>query len=159
MIASFHRSRLESELGSPDLTGAAIPPIPVQAHFEGVIVALMAVVDQVAQAANKALELRLPPHKLVEDAFGKLGDAMPDVRSWFGEEIGRDLRRIRVRIIHYHYTKNPAEHRWKVESADTGYSGSRELLAYASAGIEYVQRLGTMPHSIETELAKSEATE
>jgi hypothetical protein len=156
-IATFHLGRLRAELKSPGLGGSELPPIPVQAHFEGVLIALMAAVDQVAEATNFALRLGLRPAGLVAGAATELGNRLPDVRSWFGQEIYSDLRRIRVRAVHYTYTKSPSLARWRVESAETSYRGSRELLEYATAGVEHGKQFACLLNSIESELAASRA--
>ncbi|HVK09337.1 MAG TPA: hypothetical protein VM597_11220 [Gemmataceae bacterium] len=157
-IAKFHLGRLEAELNVPGLTGADLPPIPIQAHFEGVLIALMAAVDQVAAATNSALSLRLTKYDLVAGAFKELGDRLPDVHSWFGQVINKDLRRIRVRAVHYTYIKNPSLARWRVESADTSYCGSRELHEYATAGVEYGKQFAHLLSQIESNLAAAQAS-
>lgn len=96
-IAAFHRSQLEKYLrGEPRSKDV---PIPIQAHFEGVVVSVMAAVDQVAQAVNSALCLRATPGELVEKTFSMIGD-VPGVGEWYQEQIGRDLRSIRTKIVH-----------------------------------------------------------
>ncbi len=151
-IASYHVSRLDGELTSVDRRVVDVPSVPVQAHFEGTIVSVMAAVDQVAQATKSALQLRFGEQDLVTGAFGSLTQTMLDVQRWFDEPIGRDLRRIRVRIVHYNYNKTPQGRRWIVESAGTGFEGSRELLAYARGAAEYGERLRTLLPSIEAEI-------
>ena len=114
-IARYHRDCLERELASARLTGNKLPTIAIQAHFEGVVISLMAAVDQIAQATNSARNLRLPPTELVEKAFNVLGDAVPAINSWYKERIGVDLRRIRTRAVHYSYVKNATKDNWAVE--------------------------------------------
>lgn len=133
-----------------------LPPIPIQAYFEGVVISVMAAVDQVAQAANNALRLRLSPDRLVRQAFEQLGALVPEVAPWFADSLGLDLRRIRTRIIHYSYVKSPDAKgpRWQVESAGTPYSGSRELLAYTTVAAEYATRLRDLIDAIERALSE-----
>ena len=153
LIAEYHVRSLEEKLGTPD-RGHDAPPIPVQAHFEGVIVSVMAVVDKVAQAANSALVLSLNQGELVSGAMAELGRQLPGVKDWFEKPIGLDLRRIRVRIIHYFYVKalHPAGPQWQVESAGTGYTGSRELLSYSQAAVAYGTALSALIPAIEAHL-------
>ncbi len=151
-IARYHTDCLEKQDTSAAGGAMVAPSIPVQAHFEGVIMSLMAAVDQVAQAVNNALRLGLKPQKLVEEAFAVLSLAIPEVDFWFKDPIGRDLRRIRVRMIHYSYSKTPQGGRWVVESADTDFKGSRELVAYARAGVEYLERLKSLFPQVEAEI-------
>ncbi|MFQ5781190.1 MAG: hypothetical protein ACE5HN_10460 [Nitrospiria bacterium] len=156
-IAEYHLRCLQEKLGVPGSSQKA-PPIPVQAHFEGVIISVMAAVDKVAQATNSALGLRLSQGKLVGGAMAKLGSELLSVKNWFEKPVGRDLRCIRVRVIHYSYVKtpHPVVTQWHVESADTDYSGSRELLAYSRADVEYGTALSTIIPTIEAHLRKSE---
>jgi hypothetical protein len=115
------------------------------------LISLMAAVDQIAQATNSARNLRLPPTELVEKAFNVLGDAVPAINSWYKERIGVDLRRIRTRAVHYSYVKNATKDNWAVESAgNRDYGGSRELLAYASAAVDYGEQLGLLLRDIES---------
>jgi hypothetical protein len=66
-IAAFNLRRLKELLNPAD------PPeqlsIEIQAHFEGVVISVIAAVDQVAQAVNHALNLRAKPDDLVAKAF------------------------------------------------------------------------------------------
>lgn len=70
--------------------------------------------------------------------------------------IGPDLRRIRTRIVHYSYKKTPHESFWVVESADSAYKGSRELLSYATSAVEFGKRLIEMLPQIEIEIAREQ---
>lgn len=155
-IAVFHRDCLEGALTSVGRTGALMPPIPIQAHFEGVLFSIMAAVDQVAQATNKALGMRLPPGELISKAFSALGEKLPAVQAWFNDKIGRDLRIIRTRAMHYSYDKKSEQVRWEVESTGEtrDYAGDRDLLSYATAGVEYGQRLAALLDTIAKNLSE-----
>lgn len=113
----------------------------------------MAAVDQVAQAVNSAWQLHLNSTNLVEQAFTTLAERLPEIGDWFREQIGLDLRRLRVRMVHYAYTKTPQGPHWIVESAGTEYSGSRELVGYANSAVEYGERLRELLLRIEQEIA------
>jgi hypothetical protein len=154
-ISEYHLEQLRRELSSPELQGDAVPPIPVQAHFEGVLVTLPSAENQLAEAAKIALGLDLPEGRVLKGGMQQLGRLVPEIRVWSGHEIVKDLRHIRNRIIHYCYLKDPEarDHRWRVESADTHFAGSRELLAYASAAVEHGRRL--LPHLPLIEVALS----
>jgi hypothetical protein len=143
--AAYHAEQLRQLLDSGEPASES-PPVPVQAHFEGVVVSLIAAIDQLAQAINSGWELGLKQSEIVQRAFDVAGEQLPALREWFQDAIGRDLRRIRTRIIHYSYVKSPTSKaaRWSVESAGTDYSGSRELSAYAKAAVEYGRRLGAL---------------
>jgi hypothetical protein len=135
------------------------PPIPIQAFFEGVVVSSMAAVDQVGQAVNKALGLKLRPETLVNKAFTRAGMELPNIKKWFDDPLGVDLRRIRTRIVHYCYMKspNPGKARWQVEMAGTPYEGSRELVNYSKAAAAYTAQLKELTIAIEEWLARSES--
>jgi hypothetical protein len=156
-ISSFHLDRLRAELDEPGLKATELPPIPIQSHFEGVLIALMAAVDQVAAAADLALGLGSDPQHRVDNAVRQLTQRIPEVRSWFDQDIYLDLRRLRVRAVHYTYMKNPSQVLWCVESAGTRYRGSRELLEYASAGVECGRQFACLIDRIERELIAGDA--
>src|SRR5262249_26496647 len=152
---SYHAHQLRQLLDSGQPVSDS-PPVPVQAHFEGVVVNLIAAVDQVAQAVNSAHRLRLSQSELVRTEFGLLGEELAEVHQWCQDPIGRDLRRIRTRIIHYSYVKSltPQAARWSVESVGKDYCGSRELSAYAEAAVDYGRRLDALLTRISSALAK-----
>jgi hypothetical protein len=152
-IAAYHADALEKQHFPEPGSSKDMPTISVQAHFEGVIVSVISAVDQVAQAINSALRLRLKTDKLVEDAFNRLAESAPEIGSWYSESIGRDLRRIRVRMVHYRYFKNEQFDGWVVESAGTDFQGPRELIAYARNAVEYGERLGSLLPLIEAKIA------
>ncbi len=140
-IAKYHLRCLLRELGASEDSQDEMPAVPVQAHFEGVVVSVMAAVDQVAQAINSALKMGLASDQLVDKAFGEVGQAVPDLQHWYDESIGKDLRRIRTRMIHYSYSKLLGGKGWKVESAGIDYRGSRELAEYSAEAVRYGERL------------------
>lgn len=153
-IAAYHEECLQRELTSISRNQSSLPPIPIQAHCEGVIVSVIAAVDQVAKATKSALRLRLGEQDLVTGAFGSLAQTMPGVKSWFNEPIGHDLRRIRVRMIHHTYVKTRQGYRWSIGSADTNFEGPRELLAYTESAVRYGERLRDLLPLIEDQIAK-----
>jgi len=155
-VGSYHVDCLRESLNTGGIPRGSAPPVPIQAHFEGVIVSVIAAVDQVAQAVNSRLQLGLRPNKLFEGAFGRLSAIYPDIRSWVDNPIGPDVRRIRTRIVHYSYRKTPHGLRWVVESAQTKYNGSRELLDYARSALEFGKRLLAMLPQIEVEMEGQE---
>lgn len=150
-IAEYHSDRL-AELGSIADPVHEMPPIPVQAHFEGVVISLMAAVDQVAQAVNSALKLGLDTSDLVAAAFKEVTQKVPAVARWYENPLGRDLRRLRTRMIHYSYQKSPGALRWHVEDANPAYEGSRELLAYTVEAVKYGRDLAALLDRIEDQL-------
>jgi hypothetical protein len=148
-IAAYHADCLKKENTSTASGTPEAPSISVQAHFEGVIVSVEAAVDQVAQAVNEARRLGLKQDKLVDQCFASLADAIPQIGIWYKEPLGRDLRRIQARMIHYSYAKTPQGPRWVVESAGTSFEGSRELVAYANTAVDYFERLKSLLPQVE----------
>ena len=102
------------------------PTIPIQAHFEGIVISVVAAVDQVAQAINKDCDLGAAPGDLFDKAYGNLAPKILRLKDWCEKPIGRDLRRIRTRIVHYQYKKLPVSEGqgdpegWQVEDAGVG---------------------------------------
>jgi hypothetical protein len=162
LIACYHLEKLRRLLHPvlrPNASGS--PPIDVQAHFEGIVISVMAAVDQVAQAINSKLCLGARPDDLFEKAYGKLAPVIPQLQDWRERLIGRDLRRIRARIVHYSYGKLPlgAEgppEGWKIEDAGVGYEGARrrELESYGEAAVRHADELIDLIPAIDAELRR-----
>jgi hypothetical protein len=147
-VACYHLGQLRAELTAPGLPRSECPPVPIQAHFEGVLVALLGAVEKVAEATNTALDLRLPLRDLVSGTFTELGSRLPDVRSWFKQEIYSDLRRC-LRAARYAPAPNTSPARWLVKSEGNGHRRLRELLEYATAGEEHGRQLERLLVGIE----------
>lgn len=142
-IARYHLEQLRASLAPSAQPGpSSYPPIPVQAHFEGVVVSVMAAVDQVAQGINVAFDLRASSSDLFEKAYRPLASTIPELDTWLKKKLGLDLRRIRVRIVHYSYRKKPVPGpSWHVEDTGAGYDGSRELRVYSEAALRHAEEL------------------
>jgi len=153
-IVSFHRGQLKAVLAEYGGSFDALPTIPIQAHFEGTIVATVSAIDQVAQAVNSALGLGLGSDRLFEGASAEIETMIPRFREWREQPIGLDLRRLRVRMVHYSYDKSPnGELQWVVEPANEGYAGPRDLASYADAAVAYGGELGVIADELERKLA------
>lgn len=125
-IAAYHLEHLNQVLVSSKDVGDNLPSIAVQAHFEGVVVSVIAAIDQVVYVAKSAFGLPLSQVDI------------PEVKIWYENKLGVDLRCIRVRMVHYSYKKKPLNIVWVVEPVEQSkYAGSRELAPYASAALEY----------------------
>lgn len=135
-IAEFHLHHLKAEL-EVATQDENPPPIPIQAYFEGVVLSVIAAIDQVAQAANYGFSLHLNSGNLVEKAFAALIVEIPGLQTWYNNTFGVDLRRIRTRMAHYSYEKTPLALVWVIESANSGYTGSRDLKSYAETALKY----------------------
>lgn len=142
-IAAFHCEQLKAILAQRRGDASERPDIPVQAFFEGVIMAMISAVDQVAQAANSALALHANIGNLFDIASPEIEARVPCFKVWREQPIGRDLRRLRARIVHYSYIKSPcADRNWQVEATSSLYQGPRDLPSYAEAAVEYARELG-----------------
>ncbi len=154
-IVAYHADQLREAVKDHSHDSNEAPSIPIQAHFEGVVVSIMAAMDKVVEAVISAW--KLPPvdqKDRVKNALEPLALRVPKLKDWLGEEIGRDLRRIRTRIVHYTYRKTPYEEGWFVESAGTKFSGSRELIAYTKSAVEHGKCLQELLPRIKEEIAK-----
>ena len=152
-VSEYHLECLKPTLRAPSASTER-PPVPVQAHFEGVVVSVLAAIDQVAQAVNSRCDLRLAPGDLAAQSFARAAQLVPEVAGWFSEPIGRDLRRIRRLMVHYSYRKLPSGSDWLVEPAGTDFSGSRELVAYAQQAVHYGQELSRLLPQLEQSLSE-----
>lgn len=150
-VAEYHSDRL-AELRNFDSSPDGVPPIEIQAHFEGVIISLMAAVDQVAQAVNSALRLGLNNSNLISGAFERISQFVPETADWYGNPLGRDLRKLRTRMVHYSYQKSPSAQGWHVENANPAYKGSREIIAYAREAVRYGRELAELVEDFENRL-------
>ena len=157
-IAAFHCNQLKAALAQSRDNGSSRPDIKIQAFFEGVITAAISAADQVAQAANSALKLRAGNGRLFDVAAPEIEARVPCFREWRERPIGRDLRKLRVRIVHYSYVKSPTVDRnWQVEATNSNYQGSRSLLDYAEATVAYARELGKIADTLADSLASSNA--
>jgi hypothetical protein len=152
-IAGFHCEQLEHYLRCEPRTKCV--PISIQAHFEGIVVSVIAAIDQVAQAVNSALSLHAKPHELTVKAFSAISEL--SVVEWFNDPIGQDLRSIRVRIVHYSYTKDFLGVDFKIEEARKPYPGSRDLLIYSREAVGYAERLRKFIPLIKERIKRGEA--
>jgi hypothetical protein len=154
-IARLHLDHLQNALRETSETPSNVPPIPVQAYFEGVVISVIAAIDQVEAAVKSALPR---PHELEDrktSPFYRLG--IPDLTAWYDASFGRDLRRIRVRMVHYIYAKTLQGPGWVVESAGRPWPGSRELFTYAQHAVEYGERLEGLLPQITAEITRRDS--
>lgn len=153
-ISVFHCEQLRHALANCPPPNDGRPDIPTQAYFEGVVVAVVSAIDQVAQSANSALDLGLDAGNLFDGAAPEIETRVPEFRAWREQLVGRDLRRLRTRMVHYSYVKSTnGDPVWQVEVADVNYTGSRELFAYAQAAASYAKELGTIANKLQLSLA------
>jgi len=153
-IARYHLEKLHCYL-DPDASQYHLS-VAVQAHFEGVVFSVMAAVDQTAQAINSALHLGARESDLFEKAFGELAPTIAGLEAWRGKLLGRDLRRLRTKAIHYSYEKSQDQQglRWVVQEVGVRYQGSRELRDYCEAAVHHVEELIGLIPAVESELRR-----
>lgn len=157
-IAAFHCDQLKAALAHSRDNISGRPDISIQAFFEGIITATISAADLVAQAANSALNLGAGNGSLFDRAAPEIEARVPRFREWYEQPIGRDLRRLRVRIVHYSYVKSlTADRHWQVEATYPNYQGSRSLLDYAEATVAYARDLGEIANKLADSLASSSA--
>lgn len=151
-IASFHANALDDFLKRGETPNDGRPPIAVQASFEGVVIAVVAAIDQVAQAVNSALGLRLPPADLFQGASREIEARVPEFKEWRENPLGIDLRRVRTRMMHYSYRKTAAAPTWDVEVGTVDFKGLRDLSSYAKAAVTYAGALKALVEKVEKNL-------
>ena len=120
------------------------PPIPVQAHFDGVVTSVSAAIELVTQAIRTLPPMARPP--------GTPEFLSQDVADWSREPFREDLRRLRNRITHFSYVKTPEGLHWTVQPVESTWRSSRELLSYARCAVEYGERLERLLPQIEAEI-------
>ncbi len=148
-IARYHQRELEGWRES-DPIAEDVPPIELQAHFEGSLRAVVSLADQVGSGLAVALQgtdLKLPP---VKHAYiYEVAQALPSsvVRSklidWRAAPIAEDVWAIRNTSTHRHYGKARVGMQWEVAepSDSTAYDDSREVCVYVAAAVDHAQIL------------------
>lgn len=160
-IAAFHNQQLTDALRDIRAPLSDLPSISIQASFEGVVIAVVAAIDQVAQATNSALNLGLAAGSLFEGSAPEIERRVPEFRDRRQNPIGRDLRIVRTRMVHYSYAKTPSgDPTWQVEMANRHYEGPRDLSSYAAAAVAYGTQLdGIAEKLLQALAAELEATQ
>ncbi len=156
-IAKYHCEYLLKELKENSNNIDGMPAIEIQACFEGVILSVIASIDQVAQAINSGLKLSLWPGDLVNTSFSILSEEIPDLKEWFENPFGIDLRRIRTRMMHYSYEKLQQGECWTVEVGNKKYKGDRDLENYAKTALCYGNRLAELTPEIKKYLSDKQS--
>ena len=145
-IARYHLERLQ-ELHDEGVD----PSIPQQACFEGVITAFVGATEQVAGAIHVASGASGAAPPLTQ----KLS-RMPvllvnkELERWNGHAIVRDVRSVRNRAAHRHYSKIGL--RVQKPTGGTDYAGSRKLVPYCLAVVEHLECLAPLVAELKDEL-------
>jgi hypothetical protein len=156
-IAGYHLECLRAQATQGRLDQAV--PIPVQAHFEGMLFAFVAAADQVAEAINLGMKLGRgrPDLKKVLETMPR-SPIQSRLSEWYEAPIVADVRDLRRRATHHHYAKTPSGPRTLVAEEPTRagpYGGSRELVLYGEAAITHVGRLREVLGSLKDCLSSS----
>jgi hypothetical protein len=152
-IAQFHCEQLGIRLQQESELSFDQPSIPVQAFFEGVVVATIAAIDQVTRAAHSAFKISCSQQDFFSRAASEIEKRVPEFKVWYEKPIGVDLRRLRVRMVHYEYKKTfDGKRLWMVEEANDNYKGTRDLLAYAKDAVDYASELGLIANKLKDSL-------
>jgi hypothetical protein len=140
-IARYHFSELCGQLGRAS-AGEALPPIPVQAHFEGVVVCVVAAEEKVKEALRSAYGVSRDDERECKRLYSAFARKLPALAKWYANALLGDIRDVRNLAIHQHYEKKlvteggPAPV-WEVDKpAITKYRGPRELKKYGQSAVE-----------------------
>jgi hypothetical protein len=149
-MASYHLECLRGTMGAFRTPGDV--PIPLQAHFEGVLFCADAAADQVltfmVRRCHQAL-VRLPERdRTLTNVLSVLGGAqdcpidraiIAALEAWNAESIVSDARRVRNLAAHEYHLKSP---RLEVETVQgSQYRGSRVVDAYCEQVVAHWKRL------------------
>ena len=139
-IACFHYQHLEKNLPSAHADSLGMPPIPVQAYFEGVVISAFSAIDKVLGA----LKIQYPNEITGGDQFQLLEIIKPYAPGSKNliekESFYNDLRRMRNDAAHASQEKTPSGLAWVVRAPKgSRYSGEREILKYAKTAIEFAK--------------------
>lgn len=156
-IAEYHLSELTSVLpAKPESDG--LPPIALQAHFEAGGRAIVSIVDQLASGVAAALADVPANMPAVDRAYPETvidrleeGELKNELSKLFDDQRHRDLRSWRNRATHRFDEKAFHHGKWKVRDPDgvAPYGGSRELVAYMGAMLEFGHDVIRSAHDIE----------
>lgn len=166
-MAQYHLRRLEDDADALAVFGE-YPPISAQAHFEGVLYAFIAAQDQVAEAILRAFPpapMQLPKGRrtLLDRALTSMPGSQLRRRivEWRETPIVDDVRWVRKRATHHHYTKlAPGRLGFAVQKPTgsvTPYDGARELVEYARAAVEHAEDLGGVLAALKDVLSQGRA--
>jgi DNA mismatch endonuclease, patch repair protein len=144
-IAGYHVGRLAVELS--DFRGEKVP-IPVQAHFEGLLYSAAAASDQVGRALRSAESEQvgeLREHVTLEKVLAAMNPRKSFVvplGEWNSAALLKDARKVRNMATHAHYEKTPRGVELEVQKVSDGqYRGSRELGSYSRALLKHLNGL------------------
>lgn len=147
IASAFHLTGLRGALDrtpSPNPSGdpepAAVPPLAVQGHFEGMLYCILAACDQGLGALKRAYGL---PEKIKgKEVVARLREDEPDLASdlaqWWKDPLVQDAHKVRNLAVHHFTGKQLGGSGWKIDAPPDcpAPHSRRELLAYASDLLE-----------------------
>jgi hypothetical protein len=141
-VARYHLVQLCERL---DRTSKpqALPPIPVQAHFEGVVVSITAAEEKVKEALRTAYGVSRDDEHKCKRLYNEFARKLPALAAWYANAspLLGDIREVRNLAIHQYYEKRPITAGgpaagWEVDKPEeTRYEGPRELKEYSEAAL------------------------
>ncbi len=155
-IGLYHREQLVPLLDLPADPEASMPPVAIQAHFEGVLRAPVAMLDQlVAGVADVTPKMPQPHHANTTDVCARLRGSDSEsalklaglLGSYQRDPLLCDARSLRNRATHSFYEKYIDNHGWQVEEprylADgcSPWVGERYVGPYTAALLELAARI------------------
>lgn len=150
-IVRFHREQLVPLLDAPADLDAVMPPVPVQAHFEGVLRSLVAMFDQLVAGIADVMPGMPQPHRArSSDVCSRLRcfasqpalETADLLESLHLNPLLSDARSIRNQATHAFYEKYTDNHGWYVEEPRylpdgvSPWSGERHLAPYTTAMLD-----------------------
>ena len=105
-IAKYHLDELEQLADYPRPDGfPPMPSIPVQAHFEGVLISVIGTEEKLKEATK--MRYGASTEKESEKVYHQLATAVHGLIDWFRNPLGEDIRCVRNLAVHAHYDKVP----------------------------------------------------
>jgi hypothetical protein len=105
-VACYHFDELSDRLDQPSKS-QDLPPIPVQAHFEGVVVSIIAAEEKVKEAVRIAYGVRRKDEQKCRLLYKDVGRKLPKLGEWYANAFLGDIREVRNLAIHQYYEKRP----------------------------------------------------
>ncbi len=140
-IARYHFSELCDHCGRA-LAQEELPPIPVQAHFEGVVVCVVAAEEKIKEALRSAYGVSRDDERECKRLYSAFARKLPAMAEWYSNALVADIRDVRNLAVHKHYEKNPVTEGgpppvWEVDKPEkTNYRGPRELRKYGQDAVD-----------------------
>jgi len=116
-------------------------PIPIQAHFEGVVVSVVAAEEKVKEALRTAYGVSRDDERECKRLYSEFAAKVPALAAWYANPLVGDIRDVRNLAIHQYYEKKritggrPVPGREVDGPATTSYTGPRELREYSRAAL------------------------